>query len=128
LLIINGKPHWKFWRNVFLLHVISSRLEFEAIICELLLIPSPAWSGGAGSGGVVGGGNTWKPVIPPPKRKCIDYQKWNYPVIMDLILINKCTVKIHQFRHYLTFNTWTTFLKKNIRYLKITFWLKFLGT
>jgi len=41
-----------------MLHVISSRLEFEAIICELLLIPSPAWSGGAGSGGVVGRGNT----------------------------------------------------------------------
>jgi len=38
--------------------VISSRLEFEAIICELLLIPCPMWSGGAGSGGVVGGENT----------------------------------------------------------------------
>lgn len=42
-----------------MLHVISSRLEFEAIICELLLIPTcPITSGGAGSGGVVGGEKT----------------------------------------------------------------------
>jgi len=45
--------------------VISSRLEFEAIICELLWIPCPIKSGGAGSGGVDGEEKSLKPVISP---------------------------------------------------------------
>lgn len=55
-----------FYENCnFFLHVISSRLEFEAIICELLWIPCPIKSGGAGSGGVDGEEKSLKPVISP---------------------------------------------------------------
>lgn len=45
------------------LHVISSKLDSEAETNWLLYVHVMSWwSGGAGSGGVVGGGNIWNPV------------------------------------------------------------------
>lgn len=46
-----------------LLHVISSKLDSEADTNWLLYEHVMSWwSGGAGSGGVVGGGNIWNPL------------------------------------------------------------------
>lgn len=51
-----------------LLHVISSRLDCDAetmfpLNCLIIDEGAIKWSGGAGSGGVVGGGYIWNPFL-----------------------------------------------------------------
>lgn len=75
------------------LHVISSRLVCDADINAVLEVstrpdakPNPnGWSGGAGSGGVLGGGYTWKPMT--EIRFCVTSKTvYDFNVIIDCIL------------------------------------------
>lgn len=55
------------WKMNFL-HVISSKLDWDAetifpLNCLIIELGAIKWSGGAGSGGVVGGGYIWNPDI-----------------------------------------------------------------